>query len=506
MSMKKRVLVSVMFLCTMVLVGCNEKNEQWEKEEVEELLESYYEPYYFSEAAIIDTTDEDVYEPGVEFYSVFEDEDEQSVLFNVKVYTKTGKVEEIELEGGLLGSYNLKDIGDAEVSEDTKKDGEEETWIPVEGSSFHNGIAYVKMMNTNSSSDIRINVIDVNGQKLFEYPQDSNSAQRGFASADYDLSGYKDKRDVDQDGEYIWIDDSAFDRNGEIIYSLPEKYQGQEIGNGYMMVLEQPSGYQQKTAKMGVIDGYGNEVIPVSEEFAKVCGEELPYPKECEDGIVDFEYKEVVVDANQGIYYEDMEGFTDYQNNMMLSGWILYKDRGTSTVDYGDYYEYGRNITLSDDAVIVSGMEEGDFVIWTFDLNGTLINENRIADIKVNQEELNYENGLSALYIEGVDGDYVTMIDEQGNFLFEPIHCYNHDFSDQIPIIYGEVSEGMIRVAVDETTTIFVDSNGKESVRIPANINCVGECENGRIAVNAETGECFYIDVETGENLSLEVE
>ena len=143
MSMKKRVLVSVMFLCTMVLVGCNEKNEQWEKEEVEELLESYYEPYYFSEAAIIDTTDEDVYEPGVEFYSVFEDEDEQSVLFNVKVYTKTGKVEEIELEGGLLGSYNLKDIGDAEVSEDTKKDGEEETWIPVEGSSFHNGIAYV---------------------------------------------------------------------------------------------------------------------------------------------------------------------------------------------------------------------------------------------------------------------------------------------------------------------------------------------------------------------------
>lgn len=506
MSMKKRVLVSVMFLCTMVLVGCNEKNEQWEKEEVEELLESYYEPYYFSEAAIIDTTDEDVYEPGVEFYSVFEDEDEQSVLFNVKVYTKTGKVEEIELEGGLLGSYNLKDIGDAEVSEDTKKDGEEETWIPVEGSSFHNGIAYVKMMNTNSSSDIRINVIDVNGQKLFEYPQDSNSAQRGFASADYDLSGYKDKRDVDQEGEYIWIDNNAFDRNGEIIYSLSEKYQGQEIGNGYMMVLEQPSGYQQKTAKMGVIDGYGNEVIPVSEEFAKVCGEELPYPKECEDGIVDFEYKEVVVDANQGIYYEDMEGFTDYQNNMMLSGWILYKDRGTSTVDYGDYHEYGRNITLSDDAVIVSGMEEGDFVIWTFDLNGTLINENRIADIKVNQEELNYENGLSALYIEGVDGDYVTMIDEQGNFLFEPIHCYNHDFSDQIPIIYGEVSEGMIRVAVDETTTIFVDSNGKESVRIPANINCVGECENGRIAVNAETGECFYIDVETGENLSLEVE
>lgn len=450
MSMKKRVLVSVMFLCTMVLVGCNEKNEQWEKEEVEELLESYYEPYYFSEAAIIDTTDEDVYEPGVEFYSVFEDEDEQSVLFNVKVYTKTGKVEEIELEGGLLGSYNLKDIGDAEVSEDTKKDGEEETWIPVEGSSGYNSI--------------------------------------------------------DQEGEYIWIDNNAFDRNGEIIYSLPEKYQGQEIGNGYMMVLEQPSGYQQKTAKMGVIDGYGNEVIPVSEEFAKVCGEELPYPKECEDGIVDFEYKEVVVDANQGIYYEDMEGFTDYQNNMMLSGWILYKDRGTSTVDYGDYYEYGRNITLSDDAVIVSGMEEGDFVIWTFDLNGTLINENRIADIKVNQEELNYENGLSALYIEGVDGDYVTMIDEQGNFLFEPIHCYNHDFSDQIPIIYGEVSEGMIRVAVDETTTIFVDSNGKESVRIPANINCVGECENGRIAVNAENGECFYINVETGENLSLEVE
>ena len=67
------------------------KSEQWEKEEVEELLESYYEPYYFSEAAIIDTTDEDVYEPGVEFYSVFEDEDEQSVLFNVKFIRKQAR-------------------------------------------------------------------------------------------------------------------------------------------------------------------------------------------------------------------------------------------------------------------------------------------------------------------------------------------------------------------------------------------------------------------------------
>ena len=504
--MKKRVLVSVLFLCTMVLAGCNEEDEHWEKKEVEELLESYYEPYYFSEAAIIDTTDEDVYKSGVEFYSVFEDDDEQSVLFNVKVYTKTGKVEEIELEGGLLDSYNLKDIEDTEVSEDTKQDGKEENWIPIEGSDFHNGIAYVKIMNTNAVSDIRINVIDVNGKKLFEYPQDSNSAQRGFASADYDLSGYKDKRDVDQEGEYIWIDKRAFDRNGEIIYSLPEEYQGQVIGNGYMMVLEQPSGYQQKTAKMGVIDGYGNEVIPVSEEFGKVCGEELPYPKECEDGIVDFEYREVVVDANQGIYYEDIGGFTDYQNNMMLSGWTLYKDGGTSTVDYGDYYEYGRNITLSDDAVIVSGIEEGDFVIRTFDLNGTLINENRIADIKLNQEELNYENGLSALYIEGMDGDYVTMIDELGNVQFEPIGCPNYDFSGESSGIYGSLSEGMIRIAVDETTTAFVDSNGKEVARIPVNINCVGDCENGRIAVNTEAGECFYIDVETGEYLSLEVE
>ena len=502
MIMKKTALASVVFLCTMALAGCNEESKQWEKDEVEEILENYYEPYYFGEGNIVDTEDEDAYNPEIETYSVFEDEDEENLLFNVKVYMKTGKVEEVEWKGGLLNSYNLNDI---EEIEDTEQD-EEENWISVEGSNFHNGIAYAKIMNTYSISDTRVNVIDVNGKKLFEYPQDSSSAQSGFASADYNLSSYKDIWNVDKEGEYIWIDDSVFDRNGDIIYSLPDKYLGLEIGNGYMMVLEKPSGYQQKAVKMGVIDGYGNEIIPVSEEFGKVCGEELPNPKDCEDGIVDFEYKEVVVDANQGIYYEDVEGFTDYQNNMMLYKWILYKDKGTSTVDYGDYYKYGRNITLSDDAVIVSGMEDGDFVIRTFDLNGTLINENRIADIILNQEELHYENGLSALYIDGMDGDYVTMIDELGNVQFDPIRCYNRDFSDQTPVIYGAISEGTIRVAIDETTTVFIDSSGKEVVRIPVNINCVGECENGRIAVNTETDESFYVDVETGEYIFAEVD
>ena len=89
------------------------------------------------------------------------------------------------------------------------------------------------------------------------------------------------------------------------------------------------------------------------------------------------------------------------------------------------------------------------------------------------------------------------MIDEYGNFKFEPIKHENH-VTDNTNFEWSEVSEGLLRVAEDETTTIFVNEKGEEVIEIPYNIECVGNCKNGRIAVNT-TEKGFYINADTGE-------
>ncbi len=77
----------------------------------------------------------------------------------------------------------------------------------------------------------------------------------------------------------------------------------------------------------------------------------------------------------------------------------------------------------------------------------------------------------------------------------------NSESSDYVNMLYGTVSEGVLRLARSESETIFIDENGQEILRIPYNIECVGNCKSGKIVVN--TGmECFYVDRETGEYLN----
>ena len=60
------------------------------------------------------------------------------------------------------------------------------------------------------------------------------------------------------------------------------------------------------------------------------------------------------------------------------------------------------------------------------------------------------------------------------------------------------MSEGLLRVALDEYTTVFVNEKGEQVLEIPYPIEAVGNCKNGRIAIN--TGERgFYVDAQTGE-------
>ena len=349
---------------------------------------------------------------------------------------------------------------------------------------FENGIAFVTEKDW-INGDTRMVAIDVEGNEMFVLPETEDNTIY--------------QPNVDVNGEYIWYEGLALNRSGETICDITDKYRYTSLGNGYVMVKEIASGYEQKTEKMGVIDGHGNEIIPVSEEFSELCGGELLNRGSEGDyygeGIGFDRQEKVMIDANQGVYYKINGDIKEYKNgNVLVYGGGVYRSQGTTMI------EYGRNIelTLLEDKVV--GLDKSDSEgVWirTYDLEGNVINETMLSNIILENAELKYDNGSSALYIHGADGYYVTMIDEYGNFKFEPVKHENH-ITDDTNFMWSEVSEGLLRVALDESTTIFIDEEGKEVLRIPYNIECVGNCKNGRIAVN--TGENgFYVDAKTGE-------
>ena len=110
-------------------------------------------------------------------------------------------------------------------------------------------------------------MVSINQQFLL--PPKSNSLSTIISIPAYNLWN------VDINGEYVWCEDTVFNRSGEVINDISDKYSSFQLGNGYVLVKEISSGYEQKIEKMGVIDGYGNEIIPISEELSELLGEEL---------------------------------------------------------------------------------------------------------------------------------------------------------------------------------------------------------------------------------------
>lgn len=125
--------IVTLLLCLLLVSGCGEEAKNCTSEEALEMLQTYYEPYYVEESAIVESSDEDDYDPNIEMYNVCKDYDEEygmagEILFEVKVNLRTGQAEELGNSGSVMDSYNLKDIdtGDNEEKEELDVEYSEE--------------------------------------------------------------------------------------------------------------------------------------------------------------------------------------------------------------------------------------------------------------------------------------------------------------------------------------------------------------------------------------------
>ena len=107
--------IVTLLLCLLLVSGCGEEAKNCTSEEALEMLQTYYEPYYVEESAIVESSDEDDYDPNIEMYNVCKDYDEEygmagEILFEVKVNLRTGQAEELGNSGSVMDSYNLRTL------------------------------------------------------------------------------------------------------------------------------------------------------------------------------------------------------------------------------------------------------------------------------------------------------------------------------------------------------------------------------------------------------------
>lgn len=489
--MKKFVVLILIIMFS--ITGCSKdgsdtENTKYSVEEIETLLKECYTGFF----AFPYIEEKDGF-MKMEFYR---DEQLTDIAFSVTVDLNTGKIEEEPL------MFKVNSIEEAEKMRDQKNEiasDEEETEDSVniqenfdqvetqplqilEGKDFSDDVALILRMD--DSGEEIISVIDKKGKVLFDLSQLDQDTYLQNVSSFHNGS--------------IECKDEILDKEGNVIFNWKDKYDSlYNIGNGFYLVSIEPEGYMQENMRCGIIDGKGNEIIPATEEMAQIFApngklnySEIGFKK---DGILAM--NNAVVDANDRVitylegYKNDGNGsspFLSKRQNAIITIWgEIYNLDGSlrTTLDI----EHATQLVVSEN-VILNFDEDSNIkgtIMKIFDFQGTLLSQKNMENCIIDTIT-KFEDGKAACYIKGADGYYATMINENGEFLFEPIKCY-----DDIVQRYTDVSEGLLKISFDESTTKFLNDKGVSIITIDTKSEDVGNCINGYIYVKNE-GSCYY--------------
>lgn len=396
-----------------------------------------------------------------------------------EIFTKTDKkLEDIQNE--------MKQVQKGENVESETDSSEEEIHI-IDGENFSEGMAAV-LIRTDEDRDKPV-VINKEGSVVFEL-EDAGEYPYGITDRD---ARY---RATFQSGGLLWEDLGEFakiyDAEGNIIVDLGEKYsEVEKMGNGYYLVKKRPSGYQTKEVQYGVVNNNGEEVIPLSAELGEYT-----------DGILG---NGIILTGNVCISGEDGK-VTEINNlnggrystrihakrgNKLIAEGGICDLEGNLIAEFNPPYDYRvADMLVSDNTVLTfSGIRTNDeTTIRVYDFNGNMISEEAFPDVDIRHIG-EYSGGYASVEIFGSDGKYVTMLDENGQFVFEPIKVEG-DFKN-----YLGVSNGMLSYPVDDHFTAFIDKTGEIVFTIDVPYEKVGEYTDGCVRFQTYYGY-NYVDVE----------
>lgn len=395
-----------------------------------------------------------------------------------EVFTKTDKkLEDIQNE--------MKQGKEENVEPET--DCLEEKLYIIDGENFSEGMAVV-LIRTDEDEDKPV-VINKEGSIIFEL-EDAGEYPYGIRDCAIEY------RATFQSGGLLWEKLGEFakiyDTQGNIIADLGEKYSSvKKMGNGYYFVIKQPSGYQTKEVQYGVVNNKGEEVIPLSSELGENTDGKFG------DGVIltgnicisgeDGKVTEIS-DTNGGKYSTLIHAKRG--NNLITEGGICDLE-GNLIAGFNPSYDYrDSDMLVSNNTVLTfNGIwTDDETTIRVYDFNGNMISEETFPDVDITHIG-EYSGGYAPVEISGSDGKYVTMLDENGKFTFEPIKVEGK-FKN-----YLEVSEGMLSYPIDDHSTAFVDKTGEIVFTIDAPYEKVEKYVDGCVGFQTYYGY-NYVDVE----------
>lgn len=384
----------------------------------------------------------------------------------------------------ITGCGENKDVVEKNSETASNREGVKDFTI-LEGDIFSEGKAWIKGYDDEGEF---IGVIDTNGKLLFKvagallepftYEKHHSNFEQGVASVELEGDG---SAIVDSKGRIVAQSGDDFDH----LFAS---------GGGYFIICKEPKGYQQGERTYAIMNSEGELSYPWSK--ANVLG----------DGTWEYYHSGMFVDGSRLVNAETNK-FTEYKyggfinitdeyiyfNNGKLRDLITcdFEGRTLSELDFG-WDEYSCYQVDAGYLYVMFDSDNGKTrILKKYDSSGQVVMEKEINCAVA--EMSNFSEGLCALHINGADGDYTTLMDTEGKFIFEPVK--SHSFGSDI-----ELSCGLFRCESEQEDMVdFIDMDGNKVISINGSLETVSNFYEGFACINSEEG-CYYID-ETGKKI-----
>lgn len=316
---------------------------------------------------------------------------------------------------------------------------------------------------------------------------------------------------VEQDKSLDSVAFCILDRDGNVTYA--SENDGVRIalayGEGHFLVIEHISNFDTEEWRFGSIDQYGNTII----DFIKKP-DFLSFPYDYKDYSNGFLSQYIYLGdgffelSSRHLYNVREQKAFDFSVHALIrdgfqDGYMIYDTHGNSWTIFaistsGDNIEFDQRSRFDRDEVFLSGYSEGVFFYDRayYSIDGTV-------QINFPQYEGKliaggtFDEGYAPLYVQGADKkDYFTIIDSQGNELFEPI-------PGSPAYSFGE---GYLAVQLDSGCALF-NARGEKILEAPYNILGSMEAPDNHYAnwyvgnISSKVSDGFFVVCKEGSSV-----
>jgi len=355
----------------------------------------------------------------------------------------------------------------------------------LKGRKFSDGKAWVLIAKKDDT--VAMAAIDKNGKILFEFDDlnpDSFSYNFEYCTSDFENGvAYTELRNDT---------DVIFNSDGDIIAQSGEKFDSILSANGgFFLAYKEPEGYEEKNRKYLIIDNTGeiSYVFPDDIDLAGIGSDftALDDAKLLKNGII--------INLADGSILDFYGGYVGQIQDIFIfssRGDYYYKNNGEeiniiSHLDINPDFDSGKDIkTVTTDSRLKKFYSRE---ILSYDINGIEIDREKLSFLIYRVSD--FSESVIGVYIDGSDGYYFTLIDENNNLLFEPVQ-FEADI--HLGIYDSKMSCGLFRCeGVEADTTMFLDKKGNIIFTIDEPYSYVSDFNEDISCVNSGS-YCYYFN------------